>query len=424
MRYLLIAIGTRGDIEPFLALGQLLQANEQEVQCIFPAQFEALTISAGLDFSPLDHRFLELLETEAGRGIMGQKGGKLKRLGLLFNIARQSWSLQKTLVLEQQAAVDNFLPDRIIYHPKAVLGRIWGMDNPNRSWMLSPIPNVLHPSQEYSHIGISKDLGKWGNRLTYRLTNYVTARMTNSMAKQVASHYPRISYSTKNLLNYSLKKLKVIYPISTSLFTPPKEWPQRAQVTGYLERNKVINWQPSDELVAFLNKQSEAKRPIVFITFGSMVNARPEHNTQLIIKVLEASPYAAIINTSSGGLQQLAADSERIFFTSDIPYDFIFSRVKAVIHHGGSGTTHTAIKHGCASMILPHIIDQFFWNRRIAALGAGPLGVKISKLNTDNFSKLLHELMENDNYRSTAQRLGQQMQSEDAEAGILDILNA
>lgn len=422
MRYLLIAIGTRGDVEPFLAAGQILEAQGHQVHCLFPAQFQELTQSTGLDFSPLDRRFLELIESEAGRSIMGQKGSKFKRIKQLYKIAKSSWALQKTLVNEQQNAIDTLKPDRIIYHPKAVAGRIWGMANRNRSWILSPVPNMLHASSDYPHIGINRNLGKWGNRMSYKLTTYLSAKMTNSMANEVASRYPNTRFSVRHFVRYSLDDEQVIYPISPTLFSPPKEWPDRAKITGYLERNKASKWETPTEVTDFLLRQSQEGRSIVFITFGSMVNAKPLQNTQLIIDALSATNYAAIINTSSGGLVKLDTDNSNILFTESIPYDYIFPKVRAVIHHGGSGTTHRAIKHACASMILPHIIDQFFWNRQIASLGVGPLGVKISKLSSKNFAALLHQLMENESYHLKAAQVSKKMQTENAEACFLSAI--
>lgn len=416
MRYLLMAIGTRGDVEPFLAAGELLQSKGHEVHCLFPAQFEALTIGCGLSFHPLDKRFLELLETEAGRNIMGQKGSRWNRIRQLIKLAVSSMKLQKVLVQQQDKCIKKVNPDRILFHPKAVFGRIWGMANPSKSWILSPVPNILHPTSAHPQIGINLNLGKWGNRMTYRLTNYVNARLTASMAKPYRQDYPAVSYSVKSISRYATEVDQVLYTISPVLYQKPPEWPARAHICGYLERNKTRNWTPSQALSSFLQKQKADKRPVCLITFGSMVNAKPGFVSKEIVKVIEQSPYAAIINTSSGGLRVVKETSDKILFVSDIPYDYIFPKVHAVVHHGGSGTTHTALKHACSSLVIPHIIDQFFWNKQVAALGAGPLGVKISKLNAENFAPLLTDLMENTSYKQKAKALSKDMKAESPEA--------
>ena len=91
----------------------------------------------------------------------------------------------------------------------------------------------------------------------------------------------------------------------------------------------------------------------------------------------------AIINTADGGLiKPDKFNSELIYFVSQIPYNWIFPKMYAVIHHGGAGTTHLAIKYGCAAMIIPHIVDQFVWDKMISDLGVGPKGIKINRINS------------------------------------------
>jgi len=83
-----------------------------------------------------------------------------------------------------------------------------------------------------------------------------------------------------------------------------------------------------------------------------------------------------------------------------------------VIHHGGSGTTHLGLKYGCATMIIPHIIDQFVWNKIIYQKGAGPKGVKIGKIPFKNLAPKVFELINNDHYKKKAEQVARQMEKE------------
>lgn len=95
-----------------------------------------------------------------------------------------------------------------------------------------------------------------------------------------------------------------------------------------------------------------------------MINNDPTEKTKIILNILQRNGIPAIINTASGGLVEPENyDKEQFYFVNRIPYDWVFPKLYAVIHHGGSGTTHTAIKYGCASLIIPHIIDQYVWNK-------------------------------------------------------------
>ena len=85
----------------------------------------------------------------------------------------------------------------------------------------------------------------------------------------------------------------------------------------------------------------------------------------------------------------------------------------AVIHHGGSGTTHLAIKHGCATMIVPHFIDQFIWDKMIYDMGVGPKGIKISRITNKNLELKVLELFNNRSYKEKSEKIGNQMKKED-----------
>ncbi|MCK4344084.1 MAG: hypothetical protein KAX05_02275, partial [Bacteroidales bacterium] len=119
------------------------------------------------------------------------------------------------------------------------------------------------------------------------------------------------------------------------------------------------------------------------------------------------------INTASGGLVKSDKfDSELIHFVSQIPYDWIFPKIYGVIHHGGSGTTHLALKYECAIMIVPHIIDQFVWNKIIYNMGAGPKGIKIDKITTKNLEPKILELVNNSSFKKKAEQVASQMGKE------------
>ena len=150
------------------------------------------------------------------------------------------------------------------------------------------------------------------------------------------------------------------------------------------------------------------------VTFGSMTNPAPEVKTRVLIDILERNKIPAIINTASGGLAEPEEyDHDLLYFVSDISYDWLFPKLYGVIHHGGSGTTHLALKYGCATMIVPHIIDQFVWNRIIHRLGAGPKGPRINKFTQNKLEPKILELVNKDNYKKKAELFAQKMARED-----------
>jgi sterol 3beta-glucosyltransferase len=132
-----------------------------------------------------------------------------------------------------------------------------------------------------------------------------------------------------------------------------------------------------------------------------------------IIEILERNHIPAIINTASGGLiKPEKYDTERLHFVSQMPYDWIFPKIYGVIHHGGSGTTHLALQHGCATLIIPHIIDQFIWDKIGYDLGVGPKGIKINKISTKNLEPKILELVNNSSFKKKAVQVASQMRKE------------
>ena len=149
------------------------------------------------------------------------------------------------------------------------------------------------------------------------------------------------------------------------------------------------------------------------VTFGSMTNPEPRKKTSIILDLLAKHQIPAIINTAAGGLVEPDSyDRERFFFVNSIPYDWILSKVYGIIHHGGSGTTHLALKYGCASMILPHILDQFAWRDLIVSHRAGPKGMSITKINSKRLEPFLLDLWNNPIYKKTAEKIKGRMKKE------------
>ena len=85
------------------------------------------------------------------------------------------------------------------------------------------------------------------------------------------------------------------------------------------------------------------------------------------------------------------------------------------MHHGGSGTTHTGLKYGCPTLIIPHIFDQFTWNKIISDNGLGPKGIQITKINENNLEPKILELFNNPHFKEKAEEISNQIKKEDLE---------
>jgi sterol 3beta-glucosyltransferase len=406
MKAILFSIGTRGDIEPFLAIAQLLNRKKWDVLCVFPEQFRETVEGMGLSFNGFSREFLELTDGKDAKMFMGGQGSIFKRLGILIRMSRAALRLSKEIIALQHRIQLEEKPDRIIYHPKCNYALVWGMANPGKSIMVSPIPFIGHPIDHLTALG--KNYGKFLNRLSFWATNAIKAIVLKNISKQYRKDYNGIKITVSSIKKAMLEKEKTFYTISPSLFPRPVYWPEQAKVVGYYERDKPVNWQPGEELIKFLERHEK----IIFITFGSMSNSNPTEKTRIIVDVLKKHNIPAIINTSWGGLEEMSERPENILFVNNIPYDWIFSKMYAVIHHGGSGTTHTALKYACPSLIVPHILDQFYWSKTISTLHLGPEGIPIKDLNEKILEPKLLDLMNNQSYKSKATIISEKIKTE------------
>jgi len=411
MKYILVSVGTRGDMEPFLALAQILQKQGHKTICAFPEQFKPLADDAGQRFFPLNKD----VDGEDAVNLMGGKISLFKKIGILIRLYKLGVIVNKQMVNEQIQLFEQEKPDRVIFNGKSTYPIIWEMQNPGKAFLVSPIPCLIHKVNEYPHVGFKGNYGKTINRLTYSLTNFGLLKNISDTTKEVRAKLNIKSSKIKE----TLYGLNTLYAISPTLFRQPDYWPEQARVVGYFERNKQTNWNPEKELLDFIDSHPK----MLFITFGSMTNPEPEKKTQLIIDILQRNKIPAIINIASGGLLEPEDyDRSLIRFEKTIPYDWIFPKIHAVIHHGGSGTTHAAVKNGCATMIIPHIIDQFHWNNLLSDLGVGPKGIAIDKLSEKKLEQKILDLFINEGYKLNAEQLALSMKSEDLESALLELL--
>lgn len=404
MKIILTAIGTRGDIEPFLATGKILEEKGHHVICAFSEQFRELTESNELEFASLGRKYYDLFDSDAGKIAMG--GGKgLKKAFAYIKLAIKQNTPNKEKEIKLYELIKKESPDRVVYNSKTIYPIIWELNNTGKTIFLSPFP-YLHYVKGHSLLVFGKNYGDFFNKLTFKLYDFGVAT-TAMTAKKWLHIRDKIKRSQ---LKSIVRNRKFIYTISPQLFPRPDYWKSNIKVLGHHSVQKKTNWKPEKELSEFIDRNEK----ILFITFGSMINPEPERKTKIILEILERNKIPAIINTASGGL--VKPDnfiSESVYFVSQIPYDWVFPKMYAVMHHGGSGTTHLTLKYGCATLIIPHFIDQYIWNEIISGLGLGPKGIKISKISGNTLERKILELLNNKSFKEKSESIAGQMQKED-----------
>ncbi len=208
-----------------------------------------------------------------------------------------------------------------------------------------------------------------------------------------------------------------IYQYSSLLLPKPKDWSSRQHLTGYWFLDEGINWQPPATLVDYLNDGP----PPVYIGFGSIVAPNHEHLTESIMKSLRRTGQRAVLAKGWGMLDPRKLP-ECCYLLESAPHDWLFPRMSAVIHHGGHGTTGAGLRAGVPNMAVPFGMDQPQWARALHNVGVSPRPIPGLKLNVENFSAALTQLVNDPEIRRKAAALGEQIRAEDGIQNAIDLI--
>jgi UDP:flavonoid glycosyltransferase YjiC (YdhE family) len=197
----------------------------------------------------------------------------------------------------------------------------------------------------------------------------------------------------------------------------PHDWGDHLHITGYWFMEEAT-YQPQTELVRFLESGS---RP-VYIGFGSMLDQEATQTTRIVLEALDITGQRAILH---GGWSELGHQAlpDTVLRVADIPHNWLFPRMAAVVHHGGAGTTAAGLRAGVPSVIVPYFGDQPFWARRVHQMGAGPTPIPRLKLTASKLAHALLEAMQDQNILQTSAKVGAEIQAENGVQNAVELIN-
>jgi len=232
MKIILTSIGTRGDIEPFLAIGKILKEKGHQVICASSEQFRELTESCNLEFASLGKKYYDLFESDGARTFMGGGSGIKKFFALIKAATNQNQKgANKEKELKLYELVKQERPDKIVNHPNCIYPVIWECNNRGKTIFISPFP-YLHYVKGHAFF-INKNYGEFLNKLTFKFYDFgsVIAAMIFKKMLQIND-----KITLKQLINI-IHSRKFIYTISPGLFPRPDYWGNNIQILGHHEMN-------------------------------------------------------------------------------------------------------------------------------------------------------------------------------------------
>ncbi len=411
MNITILTAGSRGDVQPYLALAIKLKSAGYTVRLGAPNNFDAFVSGHGIEFAPLRADYYQLMESPEGQAL---KSGNPIRV--MQNMRATVFPLMRSLIDDSWEAAQG--SDAILYHPKLFSVPHIG-EKLNIPVMLAATVPILNATGAFPAPGvINRNLGAALNRLTYKAVPLATASL-NGLVKDFRRDVLGLPEASTAVKGQTLngQAIPVIYCYSKVVVPVPSDWDASAHVTGYWWLEEAGDWQAPAELQAFL----DAGDAPVYVGFGSMVAESPEQTTHTVIEALKQSGQRGVIASGWGGLR--TADlPPNIFMLKEAPHEWLFPRMSAVVHHGGAGTTAAGLKAGKPTVICPFIADQPFWGNQIAALGAGPAPVPQKQMTVEKLANAIRSAATDATMRQRAALIGEQLATEDGVGQALGVI--
>jgi sterol 3beta-glucosyltransferase len=387
----ILTIGTRGDVQPYIALGLGLKVAGHEVTLSTLDEFKPLVYQYGLLHDSLRGDFLK-----AAQSAVGQKGGNPLKL------IRQYVEMAKDTLADEWASAQK--AEVLIYNP-AVIGGFHIAEKLNiPTFAAFPAP-LYSPTKEFPNPFLPfRNLGPFN-----KLSHQIFAKMGPAMYRSPINQFRKDVLGlppAKGETTLRGKPITKLYSYSEAVVPRPADWDESSVVTGYWFLDAPANWQPDPELVGFLQAGSTP----VYIGFGSMFMSGKQ-KTEIALQALRLAGQRGILATGWGGLKA-ENTSKDIFVLDAIPHDWLFPKVAAIVHHGGAGTTGSALRAGKPQIICPFVGDQSFWGSRVADLGVGPSPIPQSNLTAEKLADAMQSAVSDSNIRQCALSLGETIRAE------------
>jgi UDP:flavonoid glycosyltransferase YjiC (YdhE family) len=419
MRILMACVGTRGDVQPYIALGRAFIGRGHRVVIATHREFEDFVTDHGVQFAPI--------AGDSRAGLRGEAGGELLRnpRGTLRNV--RLW--QRVLSEQADQAVRDCYDaardaDVIMGSPLGVLvgynaAEACGLPLVRAYYGPPFVPTGEVPA---GPIPAQVSLGPRLNRLSWVLARQFAWQLARPWANRHGrkplglSPFPVLCDPFSSL---DRQRSPVVCGYSEAVVPRRTDWPEYIHVTGYWFVPGPIDSCPPSALDDFVHAES----PPVYIGFGSM----PGYDTDALITctsdAVRTSGCRALLFVPDGdGNGEPKVVSDDLMTIGDVSFEWLFPRVAAVVQHGGAGTVGAALAAGKPTQVIPFLADQHFWAARVTALGVGPKPLLPDRLNSATLANAMTTLTTDDDMRRKAAALGARIRAEDGVGTAVSVI--
>ncbi len=410
----MLALGSRGDVQPFVALAVALQERGYRVTVAAAADYGPLAGAYGVPFTPVGGYVAELMNMGLVNELLDGAHNPLyfaraflgELAPLLTTILADCWQIAQQADLLLVSTLGLYLGLDLVekrpcplvavhFHPLLAV--------PDRAHVNFPSAPAWLPLAPAYH-QLTYWLGRHGLwQLLSPLLNRARRTVLHLPALSPWARYRRAQQALPTLFAYS----PTVAPLASDCVLPPA-----TAITGYWFLPQPAAWQPPAPLLDFL----AAGAPPVVITFGSILGGRePNQMTQLLVDALAQSGQRGLIYRGWGDLGNIELSST-VLAIDATPHDWLFARAAAVVHHGGAGTTAATLRAGLPSVVVPVFGDQLLWADRLQVLGTAPPPLPRVQLTATRLAAAIDQVVTQPAFRTQAQQIQQALHAEDGVA--------
>jgi sterol 3beta-glucosyltransferase len=406
MRIGMIALGSRGDVQPYVALGKGLKQAGYEVVLLTHDPYKRLVLGEGLEFFAIGGNPRSIVDRVMNQARVGEKPNEFDFMRkvvplikpLRYEIVTRCWQGCQ----EVDALVLNAL-GIVVGIPMAQKRGIPAFPaylqpmTPTREFPALSFPSVpdwmasVRPSYDL----LSAEFLDWMRWQFYRSMGKVVHELLGTPVRSPITQMQE-------------QQTPIFYGYSERFLSRPSDWPDYCHITGYWFLDTPAGWQPPANLQAFL----QAGTPPVYIGFGSMGSGDPQRLTELVVKALELSGQRGILLTGWGALSQERLPGN-VIAIDEVPHDWLLPQTEVVVHHGGAGTTGAGLRAGLPNIIVPFISDQPFWGEQVYKRGVGPWPILHKQLTAEALAEAITLAVTDQGMRVRAAALGRRIRAED-----------
>ncbi|KAF9907442.1 Sterol 3-beta-glucosyltransferase [Linnemannia zychae] len=407
-----LTIGSRGDVQPYIALCKRLMLDGHSCRIATHGEYKDWIEGHGIEFGLVGGDPGELIElcVENGMFTVSFFRESLKRFrGWLDELMETAWlACQGT--------------DVLIESPSAMAGIHIAERLDIPYYRAFPFPWTRTRSFPHPFAVPEHNLGRGYNYMTHVMIEQVfwkgISGQVNKWRKDMLGLGPT------SLEKMEAHRVPSLYSWSPNLVPAPMDWHSWVHVTGYwFLDNPDLKWTPPDDLVAFL--KAEPDRKPVYIGFGSMVVPDPDGMTRTIIDAVVKSGVRAIISkgwsdratsqddpasaAKKPALEELVIPSS-VYMLKSVPHDWLFPQLSGCVHHGGAGTVAAGLRAGIPTVVKPFFGDQYFWGQRLEEAG---VGVWCHELTVKKLTSALVTITTDEKMIKKAHAIGEKIRAED-----------